>query len=514
MRPIRPGLLTMYACGPTVYRYAHVGNLRTFMLPDLIRRAALYSGLDVRHVQNITDVGHLRDEHLEPGADPMLVAAGLEGRPPAEIADAYEAAFHADAARINLLSAHAYPRATEHIAEMLAIAERLEALGHAYVTPLGNVYYAVASYPAYGRLSGNTLEGLRAGHRGGVEPDKRDPADFALWKAAGTGRLLTWPSRWGEGFPGWHLECSAMAMRHLGEHFDLHTGGEDNVFPHHEDEIAQSAPLVGGAPANLWVHAGHLLTDGRKMAKSAGNFQRITELEEEGIEPLAFRYLCLTARYSRRLEYSDDSLDAAARALRTLRRRLRALGPPPLAGPWEAPAALVAGRAPDRPTGTAAGILGHAGDEARHGPGGGSEPKLRDRTAAPAAPLSPHGRDLHDAFVSAIDDDLDMPSALATVHAMVRADLPPDERRWLTLDADFVLGLDLHRAWRRAAARPRSATRAVGREARRILEERQRARAAGDWATADTLREELRRLGHEPVDRADGTTVLRRPEAD
>ena len=252
IEPIKPGRVGMYSCGPTVYRFAHVGNLRTFLLPDFIRRVLLYHGLEVFQVQNITDVGHLRDERFDRGEDRMLVAAGLEGRTSAEIADAYEAAFHEDEAAVNILPAHVFPRATEHIPEMVALAERLVDAGCAYATAEGNVYYSVAAFDGYGRLSGNTLADLRAGHRGDIEPDKRDPADFALWKAAGEGRALKWPTaRWGEGFPGWHLECSAMALRHLGPRFDIHTGGIDNVFPHHEDEIAQSAPIVGGPPARL-----------------------------------------------------------------------------------------------------------------------------------------------------------------------------------------------------------------------------------------------------------------------
>ncbi|HEV7605478.1 MAG TPA: hypothetical protein VGO15_10955, partial [Candidatus Limnocylindrales bacterium] len=205
VEPLEPGRVRMYTCGPTVYRYAHVGNLRSNLLADLIRRALLYHGIDVFHVKNITDVGHLRDEGFDRGSDPMLVQAGLESKTPAEIAAAYEAAFHADEAAVNILPAHVFPRATEHIAEMIGLAEALEDAGFAYATQEGNVYYEVGLFDGYGRLSGNTLDKLRAGHRGQVEPDKRDPADFALWKAAGDGRILSWPTaRWGEGFPGWH----------------------------------------------------------------------------------------------------------------------------------------------------------------------------------------------------------------------------------------------------------------------------------------------------------------------
>src|SRR5215213_7152906 len=344
--PLDRERVRMYSCGPTVYRYAHVGNIRTFLLADLIRRVLLYHGTPVFQVQNITDVGHMRDERFDRGEDRMLVAAGLEHKSPAEIADAYEAAFHADAALINLLPAHVFPRATEHIADMIALAEQLVDAGHAYVSEHGNVYYSVASYPEYGRLSGNSLEDLRAGHRGHVEHDKRDPADFALWKAAGEGRQLKWPTpRWGEGFPGWHLECSAMALRHLGPKFDVHTGGIDNVFPHHEDEIAQSAPIVGGPPARTWVHGEFLNVGGRKMAKSAGNIERIADVAARGIDPLAFRYVCLTSRYRHKLEYTDESLAAAAAGLGSLRAAVSALGPAPEEGPWAAPRPLRAGSA-------------------------------------------------------------------------------------------------------------------------------------------------------------------------
>ena len=508
-RPIR-----IYTCGPTVYRWAHVGNLRTFLLADFIRRALLYHGLDVLHVKNITDVGHLRDERFDRGADRMLVAAHLEHRTTQEIADAYEAGFHADEARVNILPAHVFPRATEHISEMLAMAEALVDAGYAYATPAGTVYYDVARFPTYGRLSGNTLDELRAGHRVEVEPDKRDPADFALWKHAEEGRQLKWPTpRWGEGYPGWHLECSAMGRRYLGDRFEIHTGGIDNVFPHHEDEIAQGAALSGAVPARHWVHGEFLLMGGRKMAKSAGNFQRITELADEGIEPLAFRYLTLTAHYSRKLNYSAASLAAASSSLGSLRARLRGLGPPPDDGAWAGPTPLLAGEAPARPQGQAVGVAGHGLDKRGGDPNPGFQ--LGDRAAAPGAPLSAAGRALHERFVTALDRDLDLPAALAVVRETLKADLPADERRWLVLDADLVLGLDLQAIW---GAAPAGGSRGVEAAddlpggAAALLRRRDAARAARDYDAADALRAELADLGIEPIDRPGAPSTWRRRE--
>ena len=489
----------MYSCGPTVYRYAHVGNLRTFLLPDLIRRTLLYHGIEVFQVQNITDVGHMRDERFDRGEDRMLVAAGLENRSTGEIANAYEAAFHADEALVNILPAHVFPRATEHIPEMIDLAERLVDAGNAYVSDDGNVYYAVSSFPDYGRLSGNSLDDLRAGHRGQVDHDKRDAADFALWKAAGEGRMLKWPTpRWGDGFPGWHLECSAMALRHLGPRFDIHTGGIDNVFPHHEDEIAQSAPIVGGPPARVWVHGAFLQVGGQKMAKSAGNIERVAELADRGIDPLAFRYLCLTSRYRHKLEYTPASLDAAAAGLDSLRSGLRALGAPPAEGPWRAPIVIRAGRAADRPIGTAGGVAGH-GTEAG---GSGVAVPLVDRAAFPVAPLSAEGHEFHDRFVEAIDNDLDLPTALAATREVLRSTLNADERRWLILDADAILGLDLDRVWDTAAA-----VVAPTDDIEALLAERTAARAARDYRRADAIRDDLAGRGWEIVDEPGGSTL-------
>jgi cysteinyl-tRNA synthetase len=292
-----------------------------------------------------------------------------------------------------------------------------------------------------------------------------------------------------------------MALRWLGERFDIHTGGIDNVFPHHEDEIAQSAPLVGGPPATHWVHGEHLLMRGRKMAKSAGNFERITDLADDGIDPLAFRYLTLTSRYGRKLNYSEESLGAAAAALGSLRDRVRAMGPAPSDGPWTAPQPLRGATAQDRPLGLIEGPLGHGAEES-------IAPELTDRARTPIARLSDEGADLHRRFVEAIDADLDLPAALAVVREIARSGLPDDERRWLVLDADFVLGLDLDQVWSSTPAA--SDGEDLSPELAALLDERSAARRARDFARADSLRDELRANGVEVVDEPGGGTSYRR----
>jgi cysteinyl-tRNA synthetase len=293
-----------------------------------------------------------------------------------------------------------------------------------------------------------------------------------------------------------------MAMRHLGPRFDVHTGGIDNVFPHHEDEIAQSAPVVGGPPAAIWVHGEFLLVSGHKMAKSADNIERVTDLADRGIDPLALRYLALTSRYRHKLEYTPESLAGAAAGLESLRSRLRVLGPPPATGPWAAPPVIRAGAAAARPVGLAEGTSGH---------GGGEDAPLSDRALEPTAPLSPAGRALHERFVAAIDDDLDLPTALAVAREILRAPVDADERRWLVLDADAVLGLDLDRVWAATPGEGHGATPAESDQlpapVRARLVERTAARAARDFARADVLRNELAELGWDVVDEPAGSRV-------
>ena len=287
--PIEPGQIKIYSCGPTVYRYIHIGNLRTFTMADWLRRALIYAGYQVFQVKNITDVGHMRVEMLDRGEDKLIAQARKEGKSATEIAAFYTAAFLEDEARLNILPADIFPRATGHVHEMIAIIEGLMAKGIAYQAG-GNIYYDVSRFPRYGTLSGNQIAQLIEGVRDKSDSAKRNAEDFALWKAAEPGREMAWDSPWGRGFPGWHIECSAMSMKYLGRNFDIHTGGVDNIFPHHEDERAQSEAFTGVRPfARTWLHGQHLLADGVKMAKSTGNAYTLSELQALEFEPLAFR---------------------------------------------------------------------------------------------------------------------------------------------------------------------------------------------------------------------------------
>jgi cysteinyl-tRNA synthetase len=443
LEPLREGLVRIYSCGPTVYRYVHVGNLRTFMLPDLLRRSLEYLGYQTEHVMNITDVGHLTDDSFDRGEDKMLVAARLENKSAEDIAAYYTGAFIDDIRKINIRPADHYPYATHYIPQMLELITALIENGHAYEVN-GTVYYDIASFPAYGRLSRNSTEKLMSGHRGEPDPSKRHPGDFTLWKAAGEKRLQTWLSPWGPGFPGWHIECSAMSMSILGDRFDIHTGGADNVFPHHEAEIAQSEAVTGHRVVSTWMHGGLLMLSGARMAKSAGNFFRITALEEQGFDPLAFRYLALQARYRTSLNFSTEGLAGADRALRQLRDRV---------AEWSA--------------------------------------RMNDGAVSVR-------QEWDSRFRSAIADDLDLPAAMGLVAELVRSSVPPTTKADLLRTWDQVLGLDLHRS---------ATDRALPPGAAELLAEREKARSAKDFARSDSLREELARLGVNVADTAEGQRI-------
>jgi cysteinyl-tRNA synthetase len=450
LEPLKPGRVTLYTCGSTVYKYAHIGNLRTYLFGDLLHRTLEYLGYEVLYVKNITDVGHMRDDQLDAieGEDKIERAAETEGKSPADIADFYTRAWLEDEALINILPPDVMPKATEHVAEMIDLTERLVANGLAYEVD-GTIYFDVSEFPAYGQLSGQKVEETHAGHRVEVESDKRDPADFALWKRAGERRLMKWPSPWGDGFPGWHIECSAMSLKHLGERFDVHTGGIDLKFPHHEDEIAQSEGALGHPVVSVWMHGEFLTMDDAKMAKSAGNIIRVADLPEMGYEPLAFRYLALTAHYRSKLDFTDDAMHAATSGLARLRR---------------------AASGPDEPVNLS------------------KEPM----------------RAYRERFTDAVADDLGTPRALAIAHE-VAADtsLTDAQRRALLLDFDRVLGLSLELPAELEVPLPEGAAE--------LLERRAAARAARDFATSDALRDELAAVGVEVRDTPDGQeTSVRR----
>lgn len=310
IQPLEPGKVRMYTCGPTVYRDAHIGNLRTYLMADWIRRALEIKGIEVHHVKNITDVGHMRQELVEAGGDKMILAALEEGKTTQDIAQFYADRFHADEARMNIRPAHVFPWATQHIPEMVAIIEKLMANGSAYEAG-GNIYFNVNSFADYGKLSRNTGADLLEGVRAEADPLKKDPRDFTLWKAAEPGRDLKWESPWGDGFPGWHIECSAMCCSELGTTIDIHGGGLDLVFPHHENEIAQSEGANKAPFARYWMHNGMLtLSSGQKMGKSLDNVFNVQDiLVEYPAEVLRLYYL--QSAYRSALPWNAEALPDA-----------------------------------------------------------------------------------------------------------------------------------------------------------------------------------------------------------
>ena len=319
------GVVTMYCCGPTVYRDAHVGNLRTFLLSDLIARTIRLSGLSVEMIQNITDVGHMSDDFQE---DKMLEQSKKEKIDPFDIARKYEERFHIDLANLNIVPAQKYPRASESIELMLEMISALILKGAAYVGEDGTVYFDAQSFPGYGHISGNRLESLKPGHRYEYVEDgvKKFHADWSLWKPAGDRKAMVWDSPWGPGFPGWHIECSAMSLKFLHGHINVHVGGIDLRFPHHENERAQSNSITGNESVDLWVHGEHLLFEGRKMSKSAGNVVLLDDVIAKGFDPLALRLCFLENRYRSQMDLSWQSISAAHDTIKRWRTKIATWG--------------------------------------------------------------------------------------------------------------------------------------------------------------------------------------------
>jgi len=447
--PARAGQLRMYTCGPTVYRFAHVGNLRSYLLSDLIRRNAERRGLSVIVCQNITDVGHLADDaEIDPeGEDKVLAQARAEGKTALEIARFYEDAFRADCLALNITPPDYTPRASESIDLMIDLISRLMETGHAYAAGTGSVYFDARSFPDYGAISGNRLDSLRPGHRfdGEVDAHKRFHADWALWKGAPRGRELTWETPWGTGFPGWHTECSAMSLDYLGRVIDIHTGGIDLRFPHHEDERAQSNSVTGRDVVAHWVHGEHVLFEGRKMAKSSGNVVLLADLEARGLDPLAARLAFLEHRYRQQMNLTWQTLEAADTTLRRWRERVAA---------W---------------------------------------------ATEPSKPMS---AEYSRRISAALDQDLDTPAALRALRELERDPQVPAGSKFETFAAfDRVLGLDLVREIGRVPAAP-----PLSADAEVKLAERAAARDRKDFATSDRLRAELAELGVCVADTAEGQT--------
>ncbi|MBN1417158.1 MAG: cysteine--tRNA ligase [Planctomycetes bacterium] len=454
--PLRPGQVGMYNCGPTVYGRATIGNFRSFIFADLLRRYLEWSGYRVTQVMNITDVGHMTEDDLADGGgeDKIQKAAAAAGKRPEDIARYFEGEFLEDRDVLNILPAHEYPRASEHVPEMIAMIEALLARGHAYEVD-GEVYYDVASFPDYGKLSGNTVENLVAGARVEVAEGKRHPADFALWKRDPK-HLMQWDSPWGRGFPGWHIECSAMGQKYLGATLDIHTGGEDNIFPHHECEIAQAEGATGEPFVRYWLHTRHLLVDGRKMSKRLGNVFTIGDLRERGYTGREIRYALLEVHYRKPMNFTLAGMEAARGALRRLREFRRTL-------------------------------LGAQGADTG---------RIRER-------LDQARRD----FQAGLDGDLNVSLGLAAIFGLVR-----DVNDWGAGKAEAEEVCRALSSWDRVLGVLGEEEAASVDEAwvERRIRERDEARAARDWRRADQIRDELNKAGVELRDSDSGTRWVRK----
>ncbi len=455
--PGTPGRVGIYTCGPTVYLYATIGNFKTYVFSDVLRRTLEYNGLEVTHVMNVTDVGHLESDADE-GEDKIAAEAERQRLTPWEIAAFYRNAFFRDAERLNILKPSVVCDATAHVPEMLAMVKEIVKNGYGYEASDG-IYFDISKYPEYGQLSGIRLDKQQAGARVEVNSEKRNPADFLLWRKAPKEHIMQWESPWGMGYPGWHIECSAMSREYLGDRFDIHTGGIDHIPIHHENEIAQSWACTGKVPARFWMHSEFLQVDGGKMSKSLGNFYTIGNLMEKGFEPLAFRYFCLGAQYRTKLNFTWVALTGAQTGLQGLR-------------------ALIKKKAG-----------GSVGLGFENGSSGGAAAGQSDRLRAE--------------FTSALNDDLNTPRALAVLWEAAKT-LDGAGLRALAEDFDKVLALDLLTG---ATKDESLADSELPAEVLSVLSEREQARNLKDWARSDLLRVRLREMGYEVRDSKDGQTI-------
>lgn len=437
--PLDPPKVGLYTCGPTVYNYAHIGNLRTYIFEDILRRVLSLNGYVVNHVMNITDVGHLVSDG-DFGEDRMEKGTRRTGKSAWEIAEIYTNAFQQDMQRLHILEPSVWCRATEHIEEQIATVKCIEEKGYTYRTSDG-LYFDTEKLPDYGYLGRLDIEGLRAGARVDLG-EKRNSTDFALWKFSppDTKRQMEWDSPWGVGFPGWHIECSAMSAKYLGTYFDIHCGGEDHITVHHPNEIAQTQACYGTRLANFWMHGYFLQIDNARMGKSAGNFLRVQSLIDSDYDPLSYRYMCLGAHYRSQLSFSWETLTSAQTALSRLR--------------------------------TASNLMGKPGNL---------------------------DEDYMERFTGEVNNDLNMPRALAVMWEVVHSSLPDDRKKATLLAFDQVLGLDLEN-WQPTEEE-------IPKHIALMVEERQQARHSRNWGEADALRDKIADVGYEVKDTPDGPVV-------
>ena len=447
--PIHEGKAYMYSCGPTVYNYAHIGNLRTYIFMDLFRRTLKYDGYKLKGVMNITDVGHLLSDG-DTGEDKMQKASREQKKSPWEIAAYYTDVFFTDLKKLNIGKPEIIAKATDHIQEMIDYVQKLVEKGYGYEIDDG-IYFDIGKFPGYGKLSRLNQEEHQAGARVEVNSQKRHPADFALWKKAEPEHIMQWPSPWGMGYPGWHIECSAMSLKYLGMPFDIHTGGVDHIPVHHENEIAQNEALTGKKSVNYWVHGEFMLVNNGKMSKSLGNTYRISDLEERGYKALDFRYFCLNTHYRKKLNFTFEGLDAAKAAYARLLAQV-----------------------------------------------------YKHKTAKASGDTALAEKYLEQ-FRQAIDDDLNVPLALGILWTMMK-ETPAKELYTAALEFDKVLGLDLDKA---EAPKEEEQKTDAPQEVIALCEERKAAKAAKDWAKADKLRADIAAMGYTVVDTKDGYKVTK-----
>lgn len=452
-QPIKKNKVGLYTCGPTVYNYAHIGNLRTFIFEDILKRTLVYNGYKVNHVMNITDVGHLTSDADE-GEDKMEKGAKREGKTAWEIAAHYTEVFLKDLADLNILPADKLPKATDHIKEQIQLIKKLEKKGFTYKTVDG-IYFDTSKLSDYGKLARLKPSELRAGVRVDIG-DKKNPTDFALWKFSPPlqQRQMEWKSPWGVGFPGWHIECSAMAAEYLGVPFDIHCGGIDHIPVHHTNEIAQTEAATGKMLANVWMHGEFLvIPGGEKMAKSGDNFITLQTLKEKGISPLVYRYFCLQTHYRKPLTFSWEALQAAQNGLDRLYRTLRQLNELEKKG---------------------------------------NAPSLYDMKKEQTIAL--------EGLSNLINNDLDTPGTTAYLWQKLAASRLTVET---VLKFDEILGLQI----KKQLEKP---DEIISNETQIVINERDAARTAKDWAKSDELRKKLEALGYEVKDTKDGTTITKK----